>query len=350
MPLAAESPLIEAVLSVRKPYVLFLGDVQERSDAKTALGLRDWCPEDCIGQLRLPNCPVDTGLPDLAPAEAAARGAGSVVIGIAPIGGRLQPQWLPLLVQSLEAGIDVVSGMHTRLAGYPELVAAAERGRARLIDVRHYQGTISVGNGKKRPGKRLLTVGTDCALGKKYTALALTRELKKRGLPADFRATGQTGTLIAGRGLAVDAVIADFIAGAAEMISPANDAGHWDVVEGQGSLMNPAYAGVTLGLLHGSQPDAFVVCHDPTRTRVGGMEHIALTPIEEIVDLTVRLGRLTNPDIRCVGVSLNTAALDEAARTAALAEYERRLGVPAFDPMQRGVERVVDFLLGKLPG
>ena len=350
MPPAAESPLIEAVLSVRKPYVLFLGDVQERSDAKTALGLRDWCPADCIGQLRLPNCPVDTGLPDLAPAEAAARGAGSLVIGIAPIGGRLQPQWLPLLVQSLEAGIDVVSGMHTRLAGYPELVAAAERGRARLIDVRHYQGSISVGNGKKRPGKRLLTVGTDCALGKKYTALALTRELKNRGLAADFRATGQTGTLIAGRGLAVDAVIADFIAGAAEMISPANDAGHWDVVEGQGSLMNPAYAGVTLGLLHGSQPDAFVVCHDPTRTRVGGMEHIELTPIEEIVDLTIRLGRLTNPDIRCVGVSLNTAVLDEAARTGALAEYERRVGVPAFDPMQRGVERVVDFLLGKLPG
>lgn len=347
---AAESPLIEAVLSVRKPYVLFLGDVREPSDAKTALGLRDWCRTDCIGQLRLPGCPVDTGLPDLTPVAAAARGAGSVVIGIAPIGGRLQPQWLPLLVQSLEAGIDVVSGMHTRLSGYPELVAAAARGGARLIDVRHYEGPISVGNGRKRPGRRLLTVGTDCALGKKYTALALTRELRKRGLPADFRATGQTGTLIAGRGLAVDAVIADFIAGAAEMISPANEPNHWDVVEGQGSLMNPAYAGVTLGLLHGSQPDAFVVCHDPTRTHVGGMEHIALTPIEEIVDLTIRLGRLTNPAICCVGVSLNTAKLDESARSAAFAEYERRLGVPSFDPMQRGVERVVDFLLDRTAG
>lgn len=340
-----DSPLVEAVQHVRKPYVLFLGDVQEKSDAKTALGLRDWCPEDCIGQLRLPNCPVDTGLPDLTPQEAGQRGAGSVVIGIAPIGGRLQPQWIPLLIAVLEAGVDVVSGMHSRLGAYPELVAAAHAGGARLLDVRHYDGPLSVGSGRKRRGKRLLTVGTDCALGKKYTALALTRELRRRGVPADFRATGQTGTLIAGRGLAVDAVIADFIAGAAEMISPANEPGHWDVVEGQGSLMNPAYAGVTLGLLHGSQPDAIVVCHDPLRTHVGGMEHIALVPIEEIVDLTLRLGRLTNPAIRCVGVSLNTSALDATGRAAALNEYERRLRVPAFDPMQYGVERIIDFLL-----
>jgi len=341
----AQSPLVEAVLHVRKPYVLFLGDVRERSDAKTAFGLRDWCAEDCIGQMRLPGCPVDTGLPDLTPAEAVARGAGSVVIGVAPIGGRLQPQWVPLLVQALEAGIDVVSGMHTRLSSNEPLHEAAVRGGARLLDVRHYTGPLSVGNGLKRAGKRVLTVGTDCALGKKYTALAIAKELKHRGLPADFRATGQTGTLIAGRGLAVDAVIADFIAGAAELISPANDPAHWDVVEGQGSIMNPAYAGVSLGLLHGSQPDAIIVCHDPRRTHVGGMEHIALVPVEEIVDLTLRLGRLTNPAIRCVGVSLNTAGMDDTARGAALAEYERRLGVPAFDPMVRGVERVVDFLL-----
>ena len=340
-----ESPLIDAVLSVRKPYVLFLGDVQDPPDAKTAFGLRDWCRDDCLGQLRLPGCPVDTGLPDLSPAEAAKRGAGSVVIGVAPIGGRLQPQWIPLLVQALEAGIDVVSGMHSRLSDYGELRDAAKRSGAKLVDVRHYRGPLSVGNGLKRPGKRLLTVGTDCALGKKYTALALARELRRRGIPADFRATGQTGTLIAGRGLAVDAVVADFIAGAAEMISPANDPAHWDVVEGQGSIMNPAYAGVSLGLLHGSQPDAIVVCHEPTRTRVGGMEHIALVPIEEIVDLTLRLGRLTNPAIHCVGVSLNTAALDAAARAAALVEYERRLGVPSFDPMIGGVERVIDRLL-----
>jgi len=342
---AADPPLIDAVLQVRRPYVLFLGDVAEPSDAKTAFGLRDWSRSDCIGQMRLPGCPVDTGLPDLSPKDAAARGAGSVVIGVAPIGGQLQPQWVPLLLESLEVGLDVVSGMHTRLSTNEELRAAATRGGATLIDVRHYSGPLSVGNGLKRVGKRLLTVGTDCALGKKYTALAVTRELRRRGVAADFRATGQTGTLIAGRGLAVDAVVADFIAGAAELISPANDPGHWDVVEGQGSIMNPAYAGVSLGLLHGSQPDAFIVCHDPRRTHVGGMEHIPLAPVEEIVELTTRLGRLTNPAIRCVGVSLNTAALDEPARAAALTEYEHRLGVPAFDPMLRGVERVVDILL-----
>jgi len=342
----SQSPLVEAVMHVRKPYVLFIGDVQSPSDAKTAFGLRDWCREDCIGQMRLAGCPVDTGLPDLTPAQAAARGAGSVVIGVAPIGGRLQPQWVPLLVQALEAGIDVVSGMHTRLASYEELRNAAQRGGARLLDVRHYTGPLNVGNGIKRAGKRVLTVGTDCALGKKYTALAVTRELRRRGVSADFRATGQTGTLIAGRGLAVDAVVADFIAGAAELISPANNPDHWDVVEGQGSIMNPAYAGVSLGLLHGSQPDAIIVCHDPRRTRVGGMEHIALASVEEIVELTLRLGRATNPAIRCVGVSLNTHGMDESARQEAFTDHERRLAVPAFDPMVRGVERVVDRLLG----
>ena len=140
-------------------------------------------------------------------------------------------------------------------------------------------------------GLRLLTVGTDCSVGKKYTALALEKEMRARGLAADFRATGQTGVFISGRGVAIDAVVADFISGAAEWISPAAEPDHWDVVEGQGSLFHPSFSGVTLGLLHGAQPDAFVVCHEPTRTHMRGVKH-TLPSIRDVIDLTVACGRL----------------------------------------------------------
>ena len=168
---------------------------------------------------------------------------------------------------------------------------------------------IPVATGRKRSGKRLLTVGTDCALGKKYTALAIARAFEQRGIDADFRATGQTGIMIAGGGMPMDAVVADFEAGAAEMLSPDAAPDHWDVIEGQGSLFHPAYAGVSLGLLHGSQPDVIVVCHEPGRTHMLGHPEFALPTIEETIDLNLRLGRRTNPAIRCGGVSLNTSQL-----------------------------------------
>ena len=193
---------------------------------------------------------------------------------------------------------------------------------------------IPVGNGRKRSGKRVLTVGTDCALGKKYTALALVHGLRELGVAADFRASGQTGILIAGSGIPMDAVVADFSAGAAELLSPdaAND--HWDVIEGQGSLFHPAYAGVSLGLLHGSQPDVFVVCHQPGRKHVLGYPDYALPSIEDVIALTVQLGSRTNPAIRCIGVSLNTHGMTEEAALAACAEVTARLGLPAADPMR----------------
>ncbi len=160
--------------------------------------------------------------------------------------------------------------MHAKLGNVPQLKAAAERHGRRLIDVRTPPKNIPIASGAKRSGKRLLTVGTDCAVGKKYTALALARAFTARGLDADFRATGQTGILIAGGGMPMDAVVADFEAGAAEILSPAAPAQHWDVIEGQGSLFHPAYAGVSLGLLHGSQPDVIVVCHDIDRKEMLG--------------------------------------------------------------------------------
>jgi uncharacterized NAD-dependent epimerase/dehydratase family protein len=237
--------------------------------------------------------------------------------------------------------------MHTRLNDTPALKAAATRYGRRLIDIRTPPPHIPIATGEKRSGKRLLTVGTDCALGKKYTALALARAFGTRGVDVDFRATGQTGILIAGRGMPMDAVIADFEAGAAEMLSPAADANHWDVIEGQGSLFHPAYAGVSLGLLHGSQPDVFVVCHEPGRTHVLGHPSFALPTIEETIDMTIRLGRRTNPPIRCGGVSLNTSNLDEADARELLALHGERLGLPVADPIRGGAEfeRLVDACL-----
>ncbi len=281
----------------------------DKATAKTAFGLRDWCPGDILGEWSLPNCVITLGLERLSPSQAAARGAGSIIVGIAPTGGRLPPHWIAELVTAAEAGLDVVSGLHTRLNSIPQLIEAAARGGGRLIDVRHSDKTFTAASGRRRTGKRLLTVGTDCALGKKYTALALTKALQSKGVAATFRATGQTGIMISGAGVAVDAVVADFVAGAAEELSPDNAADHWDVIEGQGSLFHPAYAGVTLGLLHGSQPDAFVLCHDPSRRTIDEYPDFPIPDLADVIDLYVRLGRLTNPGIRCVGLSINSSSL-----------------------------------------
>jgi uncharacterized NAD-dependent epimerase/dehydratase family protein len=319
-----------------QPYLLFLGDTTEPSFAKTAFGLADWAADRCVGETAAPGCTVTTGLPQLTPAEARAAGAQSLVIGVANQGGVIGESWIAALVEALEAGLDIVSGLHARLADVPVLAAAARRTGRRLIDVRTPPAGIPVGTGRKRSGKRLLTVGTDCALGKKYTALALHRAFAERGIAADFRATGQTGIMIAGGGIPMDAVVSDFEAGAAEILSPDAAPDHWDVIEGQGSIFNPAYAAVSLGLLHGSQPDVFVVCHDPARTVILGMEDFALPSVEEVIDLTIRLGSRTNPAIRCGGVSLNSSSLGAGEAEALLAAESRRLGLPVADPIRGG--------------
>jgi uncharacterized NAD-dependent epimerase/dehydratase family protein len=345
--MTTSSPLRDAPAeALPQPYLLFLGDTTEPSYAKTAFGLRDWAGDRVIGEWSC-GATVTTGLPYLAPKEARARGARGLVIGVANSGGIIYESWIPSLVEALAAGLDIVSGMHMRLTDTPALKAACARYGRRLIDIRTPPPHIPIATGAKRSGKRLLTVGTDCALGKKYTALAIARAFAARNVAVDFRATGQTGILIAGRGMPMDAVIADFEAGAAEMLSPAADPHHWDVVEGQGSLFHPAYAGVSLGLLHGSQPDVFVVCHEPGRTHIVGLASFALPTIEETIDMTIRLGRRTNPAIRCGGVSLNTSSLDEADALALLALHSEQLGLPVADPIRGGAafDRLIDACL-----
>ena len=333
-----------ASLVLPQPHLLFLGDVVEPGFAKTAFGLRDWAGDRCVGEYALPGARVSLGLPVLDPRAAAARGARSMVIGVANAGGHIPASWFPALLEALEAGLDLISGMHVRLSSLPGLQMAAERYNRRLIDVRTPPPGIPVATGAKRSGRRLLTVGTDCALGKKYTALAIARGLQARRIDATFRATGQTGIMIAGQGMPLDSVVADFIAGAAEMLSPDAAPDHIDVIEGQGSIFHPSYAGVALGLLHGSQPDLFVVCHEPGRTHVLGNAGFPLPSIEQVVEQTVALGRLTNPRIRCAGVSLNTSKLDEAATRQEFESVEKRLKLPAADPMRGGpaFERLLD--------
>ena len=234
-------------IQIEAPYLLFLGDVGDDGHAKTGHGIAYWRPELCAGQMRLPGCAVDMGLQEMTVAQAVDAGVRTAIIGIASTGGVLLDEWVAALAQLARAGIDIAGGTHSRLNDNEDLVAAAAAGGARLIDVREPPPGLPVGRGGKRTGKRVLMVGTDCCVGKKYSALALHRELEERGIDADCRATGQTGILIAGEGIPIDAVVADFISGAAEELSPANAEDHWDVIEGQGALLHPSYA---LSLIH----------------------------------------------------------------------------------------------------
>ena len=330
-------------MDIAKPYLLFLGDVQDQLAAKTAQGVVDWRPEWCVGQFRLEGCKADTGLPDISINDAEAKGAKTMVVGVANAGGVLPDHWVKEIVTALEAGLDVATGLHKRLGSIPAIAEAAAKHGRKLHDVRFSDMSFATGKGTKRSGLRLLTVGTDCSVGKKYTALAIDRELHKRGMASDFRATGQTGVLISGRGLALDAVVADFISGAAEWLSPENDPNHWDIVEGQGSLFHPSFAGVTLGLLHGAQPDAFVVCHEPTRSTMRGVKH-PLPTIQQVIDRTILEGSLTNPKIACVGIAINTEHLSEEVAMTYLKETGEAHGLTCVDPIRTGVGSIADEL------
>lgn len=326
------------------PYLLFLGSARGELEAKTAMGLVHWRPEDCVGQYRLGNCRVDTGLPDMSPAEAHARGAHSLVIGIAPAGGGIDTAWIPGLLAALEAGLDLVSGLHAPLSSIPEIDIAATRYGRRLIDIRVPPAGIPVASGARRTGKRVLTVGTDCCVGKKYTALALHRAMQNAGMNATFRATGQTGIMISGAGIPMDAVVSDFLPGAAEILSPDNQADHWDVIEGQGSLFHPAYAAVTLGLVHGSQPDALVLCHEAGRVEIDERPGYRIPDLGECIRQYLQAASLTNPAVQCIGVSINTKSLPAGQRRDYLQALSKEFGLPCVDPVFSGVDALLEPL------
>jgi uncharacterized NAD-dependent epimerase/dehydratase family protein len=323
---------------------MFLGDAPDQLAAKTAQGVAYWRPDWCPGQFRLPGCQADLGLQDMSIAEAAEAGCKTVIVGVANRGGLIAESWVEALIEALERGMDIASGLHSRLRDIDRLRETAERHGRQLLDVRHPMRGFSVAKGSKRAGKRVLTVGTDCSVGKMYTSLAIEAEMRRRGLNADFRATGQTGILIAGEGVSVDAVVADFISGATEWLTPENAPDHWDVVEGQGSLFHASFAGVSMGLLHGSQADALVLCHEPTRSHMRGLPDFALPDLKTCLARNEEAARLTNPNARCVGVAVNTSAMAADAARTYLRETADALGLPAVDPVRDGVAPLVDAL------
>ena len=331
-------------IDLHAPYLILIGDVDDPTNAKTGIGIVHWRRDRVAGQLRFEDCPVDMGVPDMTVKQAVGAGVRTLIIGVAPIGGVVPNSWWEVVIEAADAGLDIACGLHIELDDVPGVREAAERSGARLIDVRVPPTGIPVGTGRKRSGKRVLTVGTDCAVGKKYSALSLHKTMQDAGRKATFRASGQTGIMLAGSGIPIDAVVSDFVSGAAELLSPENDEDHWDVIEGQGSLFHPGYAAVSLGLLHGSQPDAIVVCHDATRTELAGWPGFPLPAISDCIERNVLLGQLTNPEIRCVGVCVNTSGIADNKRQSYLATISDETSLPCVDPIIDGCNEIVGLL------
>lgn len=327
-------------MQLKTPYLLFLGDATDPFDIKLARGVVTWRPEMALAEYRLPDCTVSTGINAMDIEAAAAAGAKSMVLGLANSGGRISETWMASIKQAICAGLDVISGMHQALNQIPELTELADQYGVILHDIRHPRQTFNTGNGSPRSGQRLLTVGTDCSAGKMFTALALEAAMRDR-FDVTFKATGQAGILVAGEGIAIDCVVADFIAGAVETLSPAADDNHWDVIEGQGSLFHPAFAGVSLGLLHGAQPDALVLCHVEGRDSMRGLSGRPLPSLDETIAMNLECARVTNPHARFVGVSVNTSALDEVEAMSRCQTYADQIGLPVVDPLRQGVESIV---------
>jgi uncharacterized NAD-dependent epimerase/dehydratase family protein len=330
---------------IHTPYLLFLGDAPDNLAAKVAQGIKDWRPDNAVGQLRMDGCNATVGLTDMSIDDAIAAGAKTLVIGVANRGGVISAAWKEVLKEALNKSMDIASGLHNLLCNEADLVAlAAETGRS-LHDVRVPSVDYPIANGVKRTGKRCLAVGTDCSVGKMYTGLAIDQEMRARGLKSTFRPTGQTGILITGDGVPLDAVIADFMAGAVEWLTPDNDDDHWDMIEGQGSLFHASYSGVTMALIHGGQPDALILSHEPTRTHMRGLPTYSLPSLEALRDLSMTMAQIVNPDVQVVGISVNTQHMSEDEATEYLAKVEAEMGLPTVDPFRHGAGRLVDALV-----
>lgn len=330
---------------IEKPYLLFLGDAHDRLAAKVAIGINDWRPEYAVGQYRLEGCNADLGIEDISIGEAVKRGAKTLVIGVANRGGVISPGWKPHLLDALDAGMDLASGLHVLLNDQQDLVQKAQETGGKLFDVRKPNVDYPIADGQKRSGKRCVAVGTDVSVGKMYVSLALHREMRARGMKTAFKATGQTGILIEGDGVPLDAVVADFMAGSIEYLSPAQDEDHWDLIEGQGSLFHASYSGVSLSIIHGGQPDALVLCHEPTREFMRGLPGYKLPSLEALRDLSLTMAKVVNPDCKVVGISLNTRNMDENEARKVVDETEQSMKLPTTDPVRFGVGKIVDSLL-----
>ena len=275
----------------------------------------------------------------------------TALVGVATQGGRFPPAWKELLRECVLAGLDVENGLHEFLTNDAELVALAERNGVELHDLRKPPADLSVPTGEnlELPATTVLTVGSDCAIGKMTVALELALEARRRDVAAEFVPTGQTGIAIAGWGIAVDAVVADFLAGAAErlVVEGVRRGGDVLFVEGQGSLLNPLYSGVTLGLYHGSAPHLLVLCHQSSQRYVDDDERYPIPPLSDLVELHERAGLLARP-ARVACIALNTRDLGEEEARAAIDAAESETGLPAGDPVRFGAGALVDAVLAQV--
>lgn len=285
---------MENIIHIEKPYLLFVNDAKdEMISAKTAFGLFYWRKDLCIGQLANNNAKVELPLPKLTIEDAIKKGCKTLIIGIANFGGSIEKSWIPILVEAMKQGLHIASGLHEKLTNYKEISDAAQKYNRNIYEIRHLTINGSPATGKKRTGKRLLTVGTDCGVGKMFTALAITKEMKKYKLKVDFRATGQTGIFIADYGIPFDAIKVDFVTGAVEQLTPDNSNDHWDIIEGQGSILHPG-TGVVLSLIHGSQPDALVLCHEASRKTLYNYPDYEIPDINKCIEANLDAARITN--------------------------------------------------------
>ena len=331
-------------MSIAQPYVLFLGDAPDPLAAKVAQGIKDWRPGISLGQITLSNCNADVGLKNMTVIDAVNAGAKTLVIGVANRGGIISEKWKSVLKEALENGLDLASGLHNLLNDENELVQLAKKNGRKLIDVRTPNVEYPIANGKKRSGKRCLAVGTDCSIGKMYTAISLERQMLEMGMKATFRATGQTGILITGNGVPLDAVIADFMAGSIEYLTPDNDDDHWDIIEGQGSLFHASYSGVTMALIHGGQPDALILCHEPTRKHMRGLPEYSLPSLNELKDLALKVSKVVNQKVKVIGISINSSGMNKNDAIEYINKVESEMGLPTVDPILQGTKRLADEL------
>jgi D-glutamate N-acetyltransferase len=337
----------------RRYLVLAEGHATDPHHGKTMRGLLRYRRDEVVAILDSEHAGEEVeGVPVVATvAEGLGHSPTAAFIGVAPAGGRLPAVWDPILRDAVEAGLDVESGMHVFLADDPELAALASERGVELRDLRRPPAGLSVPTGAnlEHGAAVVLTVGSDCAIGKMTVSLELDRSARERGLASVFVPTGQTGIAIAGWGVCVDAVVADFIAGATErLVVEGADRGDLLWVEGQGSLVHPQYSGVTLGLFHGSAPHVLVLCHEAGTTQIEGCPGHPIPPLRELVELHERMS-LPARKTQVAAVALNTRRLDEREARAAATAVEDEVGLPADDPVRFGADRLLDAVLAALP-
>jgi len=336
-------------------YLILTEGQTHPTPAKLAAGLLRYRPEWVVALLDSTQAGRDTGelmnvghgIPVVGSIEdALPLNPTALVIGITPAGGQLPQEWRSMILTAMQHGLDIISGMHTLLSEDEEFVSASKKYGVELVDLRKPPDSLTVNQcrAQKTPTFRIHTVGTDCNCGKKVTALEIERELRKRGRNATFIATGQTGILISGKGIAMDHVISDFVSGAAERLVLENADYDYLVIEGQGSIAHPLYSGVTLSMLHGFAPQALILCHQVDRKIMRGTKDTPVPSLRKMIDL---YERVTEPVYlgRIVGISLNCATLSDKEAKREIERVEKQLSLPTTDVIRFGPDKLVDAIL-----